>query len=369
MDSLDFTEVSFLELGKSSVGKIRWNQTVSLAEEGEELDVDSNLSFAPKKVSLDSSKLSRLNTPALITLYNITFTNPKILKDGALCATCTINSFANGAITFTVQGFSVYEVVEGEVAPVITPEAPALMAQVQSTGTNVSTRSSGTSPAPAYGCTPGAIFSTATGQRCPAAASSAASGSLQSATFARNLSLGMSGPDVRNLQRFLNSSGFPVAASGPGSAGSETLTFGPATKAALARYQRDRGISPAAGYFGPVTRNSVGSVSGEGAQGAAASETLPAASQSAHIGNLAPGSSGPAVKALRVRLREAGYLAPYGSASDVPASASAETGTFGATTESAVRKFQCDKSIVCTGSAATTGWGTVGPRTRAALGI
>jgi hypothetical protein len=53
----------------------------------------------------------------------------------------------------------------------------------------------------------------------------------------------------------------------------------------------------------------------------------------------------------------------------VPASAAAETSSFGATTEAALRKFQCDKSVVCTGTAATTGWGAVGQKTKAMLGL
>lgn len=81
------------------------------------------------------------------------------------------------------------------------------------------------------------------------------------------------------------------------------------------------------------------------------------------------GSSGPAVKALRTKLRSLGYFAPYGSSSEVPASAAVETSYFGATTEAAVKKYQCDAKIICSGLAATTGWGSVGPKTKANLGL
>lgn len=43
------------------------------------------------------------------------------------------------------------------------------------------------------------------------------------------------------------------------------------------------------------------------------------------------------------------------------------TGFFGRLTEAAVRKFQCDKQIVCAGNGASTGWGLIGAKTRAAL--
>lgn len=83
------------------------------------------------------------------------------------------------------------------------------------------------------------------------------------ATFAnsRDLFLGSVGEDVRLLQVFLNGHGFPVSAlPNPGSAGHETTLFGSLTRAALSRFQLSRGISPAAGYFGPLTRAAVAGV-------------------------------------------------------------------------------------------------------------
>ena len=74
------------------------------------------------------------------------------------------------------------------------------------------------------------------------------------ATFTRDLALGITGEDVRALQRYLNGNGYQVAAAGPGSPGSETLMYGRATEAAVKRLQQARGVAPAAGYFGPKTR-------------------------------------------------------------------------------------------------------------------
>lgn len=57
-------------------------------------------------------------------------------------------------------------------------------------------------------------------------------------TFTANLKLGSKGTEVMNLQKFLNSmSDTKVAMSGAGSAGNETSTFGPATKAAVIKFQ------------------------------------------------------------------------------------------------------------------------------------
>jgi hypothetical protein len=79
--------------------------------------------------------------------------------------------------------------------------------------------------------------------------------------FTRPLIIGANGPDVKNLQIFLNYSGYPIATAGVGSRGKETTFFGPATRRALIRYQEvnrseiltPAGLKNATGYFGPST--------------------------------------------------------------------------------------------------------------------
>jgi len=78
--------------------------------------------------------------------------------------------------------------------------------------------------------------------------------SLAFASFDTNLGYGNSGSDVLPLQQFLNSHGFTIAESGPGSPGNESDYFGSLTRAALAEFQAANGITPSAGYFGPLTR-------------------------------------------------------------------------------------------------------------------
>lgn len=90
-------------------------------------------------------------------------------------------------------------------------------------------------------------------------------GASASVTFTRDLTLGSSGADVTALQNWLIKGGYSIPAGATG-------YFGAQTQAALAAYQKANGITPAAGYFGPITRAKVnasagGSTGGTGSTG------------------------------------------------------------------------------------------------------
>lgn len=73
------------------------------------------------------------------------------------------------------------------------------------------------------------------------------------ATVVRDLTLGSQGDDVTALQVALIALDSGPAAKALATAGA-TGYFGGMTQAALAEYQRARGITPASGYYGPLTR-------------------------------------------------------------------------------------------------------------------
>ena len=102
--------------------------------------------------------------------------------------------------------------------------------------------------------------------------------------------------------------------------------------------------------------------------GALRSQAAAAASSTLAIANPCPvlnrtlsyaarsSSRGADVKDLQRWLIGEGYLA-----------AGNDTGYFGLLTEKAVKDFQCKEGIICNGTAATIGYGSVGPATRAAI--
>ncbi len=74
-------------------------------------------------------------------------------------------------------------------------------------------------------------------------------------SFSTSMGLGARGASVMDLQKVLNM--YPetrVAVTGAGSAGMETSYYGPATMAAVKKFQAINSISPVSGYTGPLTR-------------------------------------------------------------------------------------------------------------------
>lgn len=107
------------------------------------------------------------------------------------------------------------------------------------------------------GIAPWRECSPATKNTAPAPSTSAS----QPTSLTKALTLGMTDPQVLLLQRLLNSAGFNIATSGPGSIGNETTSFGPRTRDALRRFQCAKsvactGTESTTGYgrLGPKTR-------------------------------------------------------------------------------------------------------------------
>lgn len=95
---------------------------------------------------------------------------------------------------------------------------------------------------------------------------SALSGGSASASFTMDLTIGSTGAEVTALQNWLISKGFAIPAGATG-------YFGTQTQSALAAYQASVGISPAAGYFGPITRAKVNAAGGSTTGGSTGGST------------------------------------------------------------------------------------------------
>ncbi|TSC61300.1 MAG: hypothetical protein Athens041674_816 [Parcubacteria group bacterium Athens0416_74] len=167
------------------------------------------------------------------------------------------------------------------------------------------------------------------------------------------LTLGSTGARVTEVQTILQSAytNFPTP----------TGYFGPLTQAALKQWQEEHSLEPV-GIVGPKTAAAMKlscTTATPAISPIATVPSNPAVTPSANpeqVSTLVRGLSGADVLTLQQFLITQKLL-PADSA----------TGFFGALTEAAVKAFQSQNKLVSTGAPSTTGYGAVGPKTRAVM--
>tara|TARA_Y100000310_G_scaffold4055_1_gene5002 strand:- start:297 stop:2168 length:1872 start_codon:yes stop_codon:yes gene_type:complete len=115
----DLTNVSNLSkvrdfiVESPNIGRIKFLEELDLRNG---VDFNKYVKISPRKIEINSSEMPALNKSATLYMYNLTVANPKIMRDGVECPSsiCTIVSYVNGTLEFTVTQFSVYEIVETE---------------------------------------------------------------------------------------------------------------------------------------------------------------------------------------------------------------------------------------------------------------
>jgi peptidoglycan hydrolase-like protein with peptidoglycan-binding domain len=163
---------------------------------------------------------------------------------------------------------------------------------------------------------------------------------VTAATFTRPLVVGSSGADVSALQRLLKDQGYFNYPS-------ITQYFGPATAAALAKFQAAHGLE-AFGGVGPRTRALLNGTP-SGSVLAASTQLQNAGTTGAFVRQMTQGSTGTDVLALQQFLANKGFLS------------ATPTGFFGSLTAQAVAAFQQSSGLEAVGS--------VGPKTLSLINL
>jgi len=99
-------------------GKIQFNEVINLTDDSipddnvVDIDFGSDISF--NRIEINSELLPNFNKSATIYLYNLVFTNPRILRNGSVCPStiCTEQDYSGGVFTFNVTQFTVYSAEE-----------------------------------------------------------------------------------------------------------------------------------------------------------------------------------------------------------------------------------------------------------------
>jgi hypothetical protein len=120
--STDYLDYSYEEIQNLSNvilhnpnnGKIYFNQPINLTDDENVtdglIDLDTNVDISFNRIEINSTALPNFNKPATLEFYNLTFSNPRILRDGSVCSSliCTEENYSGGTLKFNVTGFSVY---------------------------------------------------------------------------------------------------------------------------------------------------------------------------------------------------------------------------------------------------------------------
>jgi len=116
----DLQNMQGIILENTNYGKIQFNQAINVTNDANisdnKVDLDTNTNISLNRTELNSTALPNFNVSATLYLYNLTFSNPRILKDGVVCpdTICTEIDYSTetGTLIFNVIEFTVYSAEE-----------------------------------------------------------------------------------------------------------------------------------------------------------------------------------------------------------------------------------------------------------------
>jgi hypothetical protein len=99
-------------------GKILWNKNINITDDinpGDRItNLDRGVEVGRNFIFVNSTYLPNLNNKSTLWFYNLSFKNPKVMKDGKACpsSVCTGQQYLGGTLRVNVTGFSNYSVQE-----------------------------------------------------------------------------------------------------------------------------------------------------------------------------------------------------------------------------------------------------------------
>jgi hypothetical protein len=125
MSDLELESIENLTIEKTRFGKVVFLEEVNLTIDvvNNVVDLDSNVVISSNFIYISTDKLTSLSKPAVIYLYDLSFNNPQILRNGQICPDnyCKKIGYINGILIFSVVNFSNYSARETPLPTVDTP--------------------------------------------------------------------------------------------------------------------------------------------------------------------------------------------------------------------------------------------------------
>ncbi|MGY4884631.1 MAG: hypothetical protein ACP5NZ_03590 [Nanobdellota archaeon] len=121
----DLQNLDEITLENTIYGKMKFNNPINITNDlinnDNLVDFDSNTNISFNRIELNPTAFPNFNTSATIWLYNLSFNNPRILRNGVLCPTseCIKESYtfpsegeSDGILRFYVTHFTTYSLEE-----------------------------------------------------------------------------------------------------------------------------------------------------------------------------------------------------------------------------------------------------------------
>ncbi len=108
---IELQNLNNVTIHNATWGEIKFIENLNISGD---VDLNANIEISENSIFINSTALPNFNKKANLTLYGLTFTNPKILRNGADCpsAICQKINYNNGILKFNVTGFSTYSAAE-----------------------------------------------------------------------------------------------------------------------------------------------------------------------------------------------------------------------------------------------------------------
>ena len=114
----DIQNLSGIILERDVLGKISFNQAINLTNDNNisdnTLNLDIYTNISSNFININTTALPNFNKSATLSLYSLSFTNPRVLRDREVCPAtiCTEVSYSAGTFIFNVTQFSNYSAEE-----------------------------------------------------------------------------------------------------------------------------------------------------------------------------------------------------------------------------------------------------------------
>ena len=116
MNNNQLRDISEMTLERTKHGKIIFQESIDLTQDSVNwnVDLDSNVNISNNWIEINTDKLTSLKKQAVLYLYNLSFSNPRLLRNGEVCPSsiCQKIDYSSEILIFTVTSFAKYSAEE-----------------------------------------------------------------------------------------------------------------------------------------------------------------------------------------------------------------------------------------------------------------